>query len=90
MTRDAKGEKTKYKNSTWITINRRISPTSPLSPPASNLSSNNDGNGGDTPSASGDITSTTDKIPPPKEARKDAHFEISGGCGGSGDIFHTR
>ena len=64
-----------------------MSPTSPLSPLASNLSSNNDGNGGDTASASGDITSTTDKIPPPKEERNDAHFEISGGCG---DIFHTR
>jgi hypothetical protein len=51
------------------------------------LSSNNDGNGGDTPSASGDNTSTTDKIPPPKEARNDAYFEISGGCR---DIFHTR
>nr|MDQ3969589.1 hypothetical protein [Thermoproteota archaeon] len=33
ITRDAKGEKTKSKNSTWITINRRISPISPLSPP---------------------------------------------------------
>ena len=30
ITRDVKGEKTKSKNATWITINRRISPISPL------------------------------------------------------------
>jgi hypothetical protein len=67
ITRDAKGEKTKSKNSTWITINRRISPTSPLSPPASNLSSNNDGNCGDTPSAGGDITFTSTQVSPAKQ-----------------------
>jgi hypothetical protein len=39
--------KIKSRNSIWITINRRISPISPLPPPASNKSSNNDGNGGD-------------------------------------------
>ena len=53
--------KIKSRNSTWITINRRISPISPLPPPASNMSSNNDGNGGDTPSDSGDISSTIGK-----------------------------
>ena len=45
--------KIKSRNSTWITINRRISPMSPLPLTASNMSSNNDGNGGDTPSDSG-------------------------------------
>ena len=57
--------KIKSRNSTWITINRRISPISPLPPPASNMSSNNDGNGGDTPSDSGDISSTIGKVSPP-------------------------
>ena len=40
--------------------------------------SNNDGNGGDTPSDSGDISSTIDKVSPPKEPGNDAHFEKSG------------
>lgn len=70
--------KIKSRNSTWITINRRISPISPLPPPASNMSSNNDGNGGDTPSDSGDISSTIGKVSPPKEPGNDAHFEKSG------------
>jgi hypothetical protein len=87
ITRDAKGEKTKSKNSTWITINRKIPPISPTSPPESNVSMNNGGNGGDTSSNGGDITSTTPKISPPKEPGNDAHFEKSGGIGGSGDTF---
>ena len=70
--------KIKSRNSTWITINRRISPISPLPPPASNMSSNNDGNGGDTPSDSGDISSTLGKVSPSKEPGNDAHFEKSG------------
>ena len=54
ITRDVKGEKTKSKNATWITINRRISPISPPSPPALNLSTDNDRNSGDIPSNGGD------------------------------------
>lgn len=42
------------------------------------MSSNNDGNGGDTPSDSGDISSTIGKVSPPKEPGNDAHFEKSG------------
>jgi hypothetical protein len=87
ITRDAKGEKTKSKNSTWITIKRTISPTSPPSPPESNLSSNIDRNGGDTPSECGDITSATKQVSPPKDPVSDAHFEKSGDVGDSGDIF---
>jgi hypothetical protein len=49
------------------------------------MSTNNDKNGGDTPSDGGDITSTTSKIPPPREPGTDAHFEESGDLGGSGD-----
>jgi len=87
ITRDAKGEKTKSRNSTWITIKRKISPISPTSPPKSNRSTNNDRNGGDTPLDGGDITFTNSKISPPKEPGNDAHFQKSGGIGGSGDIF---
>jgi hypothetical protein len=87
ITRDGKGEKTKSKNSTWITINQKISPTSPPSPPYSNLSTNNDKNGGDTPSNGGDITSTNSKISPPEEPGDGAHFQKSGDVGGSGDTF---
>jgi hypothetical protein len=85
--RDAKGEKTKSKNSTWITIKRKIPPKSPPSPPESNMSMDNDRNGGDIPSDAGNITSTTPKISPPKEPGNAAHFEKSGGIGGSGDTF---
>ena len=42
------------------------------------MSSNNDGNGGDTLSDSGDISSTIDKVSPPKEPENDAQFEKSG------------
>jgi hypothetical protein len=87
ITRDVKGEKTKSKNATWITINRRISPISPISPPESNPSTNNGGNGGDTPSEGGDNTSTTDKIPPSKEAGNERDIQKSGDIGGSGDTF---
>jgi hypothetical protein len=87
ITRDAKGEKTKSKNSTWITINRKIPPTSPTSPPESNMSTNNGRNGGGTPPDGGDITSTMDEIPPPKQPENERHFDKSGDIGGSGDIF---
>jgi len=87
ITRDAKGEKTKSKNSTWITVKRKISPIPPQPPPTSNVSTNNDRNGGGTPSDGGDIISTTPKISPPKEPGNDAHFHKSGGIGGSGDTF---
>jgi hypothetical protein len=87
ITRDVKGEKTKSKNSSWITINRRISPISPTSPPAPNTSTNDGKDSGDTPSDGGDITSTTGKIPPPKGAGNDAQSETSGDIGGGGDIF---
>lgn len=85
--RDAKAEKTKSKNATWITINRKIPPIPPLSPPASNLSTSNDRNSGDTASDSGDNTSTAGKIPPPKEPENDAHLKKSGDIGDGGDIF---
>ncbi|HEX5978966.1 MAG TPA: hypothetical protein VFY68_16910 [Nitrososphaeraceae archaeon] len=68
--------KRKSRNSAWITINRRISP---LPPRASNMISNNDGNGADTPSDNGDISSTIDKVSPPKEPGNDAQFEKSRG-----------
>jgi hypothetical protein len=87
IARDTNGEKTKSKNSTWITINRKIPPISPTPPPESNMSTKNGRNGGDTPLDSEDIISTTGKIPPPKEPRNDAQFEKSGDVGGSGDIF---
>jgi Bifunctional DNA primase/polymerase, N-terminal len=87
ITRDAKGEKTKSKNSTWITINRKIPPTSPPSPPESNTSTNNDRNGRDTPSNREDNTSTNSKISPPKEPANHARFQKSGGIGDSGDTF---
>jgi hypothetical protein len=87
ITRDAKGEKTKSRNSTWITINRRIPPISPTSPPTSNLSTTDNRNGGDIASDSGDIISTNSKISPPKEARNNARFEKSGDIGDVGDIF---
>jgi hypothetical protein len=86
ITRDAKGEKTKSKNATWITINRTIPPISPLSPPESNSSTNKDRSGGDIHSDGGDDTSATDKTPPPKEPEKDAHLDKSGDVGDSGDI----
>lgn len=76
--REIRIAKIKSRNSTWITINRRISPISPLPPPASNMSSNNDGNGGDTPSDSGDISSTLGRVSSSKEPGNDAHFEKSG------------
>jgi hypothetical protein len=78
ITRDTKGEKTKSKNATWITINRRIPPISPLSPSESNSSTNKDRSGVDIHSDGGDDTSATDKIPPPKEPKKDAHLDKSG------------
>src|SRR5215211_5734283 len=87
ITRDAKGEKTKSKNSTWITINRKIPPMSPPSPPISNLSTNNNRNSGDTTAYGGDNTSTNSKISPPKEGQNEHHFEKSGDIGDSGDAF---
>jgi hypothetical protein len=87
ITRDAKGEKTKSRNSTWITINRRIPPISPTSPPALNMSTNNGGNSGDTTSDGGDITSAVGKIPPPKQPENERHFDKSGDIGDSGDTF---
>jgi hypothetical protein len=84
ITRDAKGEKTKSKNSSWITINQRISPISPPSPPAQNMSTNNGRNGGDTPS---DNTSTIGNISPPKQPENEHHFDKSGDIGDGGDIF---
>jgi hypothetical protein len=90
VTRDVKGEKTKSKNSAWITMNRKIPPIPPPSPPEPNSSTNSDRDSGDTPSDGGDISSTTCKIPPPKEPENDAHFEKSGDIGGSGDIFGLR
>ena len=87
ITRDAKGEKTKSKNSTWITIKRKIPPIPPPSPPGSNLSTNNAKNGGDTTSGGGDIPYTKIEISPPKEPGNDAHFQKIGIIGGSGDIF---
>ncbi|MDQ3851942.1 MAG: hypothetical protein M3299_03810 [Thermoproteota archaeon] len=65
------GKKTKSKNSTWITIKRRISP---ISPPAYNMSSDNGRNGGDTLSDSGVNTYATDKVSLPKEPGNDAYF----------------
>ena len=87
ITRDAKGEKTKSKNSTWITIKRKIPPIPPPSPPESNLSRNNGGNGGDTPSNGGDFTYTNSKISPLREPGNEPNFEKSGDIGDSGDIF---
>jgi hypothetical protein len=51
------------------------------------MSTNNDKNDGDSPSDGGDITSTTHKIPPPKDLQNHAHFENSGDGGDGGDIF---
>jgi hypothetical protein len=51
------------------------------------MSTDNDRSGGDTHSDGGDITSSTDKIPPQKEPGNDAHLGKSGDIGGSGDIF---
>jgi hypothetical protein len=48
------------------------------------MSTNNERNGGDTPSHGGDITFTKGKTTPPKEPGIDAHFEKSGDVG---DIF---
>jgi hypothetical protein len=45
ITRDAKGEKTK--NSTWITIKRKISPLPPPSPPEENRTQNQGKGGGE-------------------------------------------
>jgi hypothetical protein len=87
ITRDAKGEKTKSKNSSWITINRRISPISPPSPPAQNMSTNNERNGGDTTSDGGGIISTIGNISPPKQPENEHHFDKSGDIGDGGDIF---
>jgi hypothetical protein len=87
ITRDAKGEKTKSKNATWITINRRISPISPPSPPASNLSTTDNRSGGDIHANGGGIISTSSKIPPSKEPENERHSDRSGDVGGSGDIF---
>jgi len=84
ITRDAKGEKTKSKNSSWIIINQRISPISPPSPPAQNMSTNNGINGEDTPS---DNTSTIGNISPPKQPENEHHFDKSGDIGDGGDIF---
>ncbi len=88
VTRDVRcqGKKTKSKNSTWITIKRIIPPISPLSPPISNLSTNNDKNGGDTTSDSGGIISTPSKYLHPRAASH-AHISKSGGSGDVGDIF---
>ena len=87
ITRDAKGEKTKSKNATWITINRNIPPISPTSPPAPNMSTNNGGNSGDTTSDSGGNISTVGKIPPPKQPENERHFDKSGDIEDSGDTF---
>jgi len=65
----------------------KISLTSPPSPPATNMSTNNNRNSGDTTSDRGDITSTTSKIPPPKEPENDAHLKKSGDIGDGGDII---
>jgi hypothetical protein len=65
ITRDAKGQKTKSKNSTWITIKRTISPTSPLTPPDENQARNDGRNGWILPE-SGGIISTTKQTPLPK------------------------
>jgi hypothetical protein len=51
------------------------------------MSTNNERNGGDTPSHGGDITSTKGKTTPLKEPGIDAHFEKSGGGEDGGDIF---
>jgi hypothetical protein len=51
------------------------------------MSTNNDRNGGNTPSACGDNTSTIGKLTPPKQPENDAHFEGSGDIGASGDTF---
>jgi Bifunctional DNA primase/polymerase, N-terminal len=48
--RDAKGEKTKSRNSTWITIKRKISPPSPTSPHTGGSGTGGGDNGGDMPS----------------------------------------
>lgn len=55
-------------------------------PSDSNLSTNNDRNGGDTPLEGGDIIFPDSKIPPPADPKIHAHFQKSGDIGG---IFRT-
>jgi DNA polymerase, archaea type len=74
---DTTGKKTGTKNARWIEI-RKISSLSSLSSPEENQAQNNVRNGGDTPSYSGDIISTSSKVSSPIEPENDAHFQRSG------------
>jgi len=80
IARDNKGEKTKSRNSTWMTIKRKIPPTSPTPPHASAGSADGGDNGGGSPSI-------PMQKPPPQNTEKDARVLDGGGSGDGGDIF---
>jgi hypothetical protein len=80
ITRDNKGEKTKSRNSTWMTIERKIPPTSPTPPHASAVSADGEDNGGGS-------SSVPMQKPPPQNTEKDARVLDGGGSGDGGDIF---
>jgi Bifunctional DNA primase/polymerase, N-terminal len=79
ITRDTKGEKTKSRNSTWITI-RKIPPRSPPSPPAPGGSADDGGNGGDP-------CLRASQEPPRQDATDHAQNSHGGGSGDGGDTF---
>lgn len=77
--RDTKGEKTKSKNATWITI-RKIPPQSPPPPPGTRTSGDDGSNGGG-------LASSPAQASPLQDVQNHARKSSSGGSGDGGDEF---